>query len=102
MYCYKINNSYTIYVFPSYKEDCIKACKEKKKYKSYTTPLKSAEEKKTKFALPKKNSWLKHKKFGYGKVVSTDENGLITVEFMKKTAKFIYQDAFQKGFLTFA
>ena len=102
MLSYKINNSFTIYVYPSYVNDCIKACEEKKKYKSYTTPLKSEEKIKTEFTAIKKNSWLKHKKLGYGKVVDTGKDGIITVEFTKKTTKFIYPDAFRQGFLTFA
>ena len=99
MYSYKLNNSYTVYVNYVYLNDCIKASKKKNvstSAKTYLTPLKK--EKSVFTPLPI-NTMLSHKVFGCGKVVSTDKNGVMSVAFRNKTAKFIYPDAVKQGFL---
>jgi hypothetical protein len=45
------------------------------------------------------NSLVKHKLYGMGAVISTDEYGYMSVAFASKVAKFIYPDAFKNGFL---
>jgi len=102
MYSYKLNNSYTVYVNYAYLNDCIKASKKKivsTSVKTYVAPPKK--EKSVCTPLPT-NTMLSHKVFGYGKVVSTDKNGVMSVAFRNKVAKFIYPDAMKQGFLAFA
>ena len=102
MYSYKLNNSYTVYVNYAYLNECIKASKKKNKIssgKTYITPIKK--EKPVITPLPI-DTILKHKVFGCGKVVSTDKNGVMSVAFENKTARFIYPDAMRQGFLALA
>ena len=67
--------------------------------KTYITPIKK--EKPVVTPLPI-DTILKHKVFGCGKVVSTDKNGVMSVAFENKTARFIYPDAMRQGFLALA
>ena len=102
MYSYKLNNSYTVYVNYAYLNECIKASKKKNKIgsvKTYVAPVKK--EKPVVTPLPI-NTMLMHKAFGCGKVVSTDKNGVMSVAFENKTARFIYPDAMRQGFLALA
>lgn len=102
MYSYKLNNSYTVYVNYAYLNECIKASKKKNKnssVKTYIAPIKK--EKPVVTPLPI-NTMLTHKVFGCGKVVSTNKNGVMSVAFENKIAKFIYPDAVRQGFLAFA
>lgn len=102
MYSYKLNNSYTVYVNYAYLNDCIKASKKKSTAdpaKTYVAPPKK--EKPVFTPLPT-NTMLSHKVFGCGKVVSTDKNGVMSVAFGNKVAKFIYPDAVEQGFLALA
>lgn len=99
MYSYKLNNSYTVYVNYAYLNECIKASKKKNKsssVKTYIAPIKK--EKPAVNPLPI-NTMLTHKAFGCGKVISTDKNGIMSVTFENKTARFIYPDAMRQGFL---
>ena len=102
MYSYKLNNSYTVYVNYAYLNDCIKASKKKKTSdlaKTYVAPPKKE---KTVFTPLPTNTMLSHKVFGCGKVLSTDKNGVMSVAFRNKVAKFIYPDAMRQGFLALA
>lgn len=102
MYSYKLNNSYTIYVNYTYLNDCIKASKKKSEpasVKTYVAPPKK--EKPVVIPLPI-NTILSHKVFGCGTVVSTEKNGVMSVAFENKVAKFIYPDAIKQGFLALA
>lgn len=102
MYSYKLNNSYTVYVNYAYLNDCIKASKKKRATvpaKTYVAPPKK--EKSVFTPLPI-DTILSHKMFGCGKVVSTDKNGVMSVAFENKVAKFIYPDAMKQGFLALA
>lgn len=102
MYSYKLNNSYIVYVNYAYLNECIKASKKKSapaSVKTYATPFKK--EKPVVIPLPI-NTMLSHKVFGCGKVVSTDKNGVMSVAFRNKVAKFIYPDAVKQGFLALA
>ena len=100
MYSYKLNNSYTVYVNYAYLNDCIKASKKKSHpVKTCASPKKQV--KMTATPLPD-NTLLSHKVFGCGKVVFTDQNGIMSVEFANKTARFVYPDAVKQGFLSLA
>ena len=102
MYSYKLNNSYTIYVNYAYLNDCIKASKKKSVSTATKTYIAPPKKEKPVFAPLPSNTVLSHKKFGYGKVVSTDKNGIMSVAFRNKVAKFVYPDAIQQGFLMLA
>ena len=99
MYSYKINNSYTVYVNYAYINDCVKAAKKREHNltKKSLTPYKN---RKPIFTPLPKNTKLMHKTFGVGKVISTDKNGIMVVEFKNKTAHFVYPDAIKQGFLS--
>lgn len=94
MYSYKINNSYTVYVNTTYLNECIKASKAYKKNTNYKLPPTTE---KNISPLPV-NTLLKHKIFGFGKVIST-KNGILNIAFKQRTIQFIYPDALQKGYL---
>ena len=98
MYCYKLNNSYTTYVSFAYLNDCIKASSNKH---TSLVKVKPAEVTVIVSHLPK-NTCLIHKVFGYGKVISTDSSGIMTVMFREKTARFKYPDAVKAGHLALA
>lgn len=97
MYSYKINNSYTVYVNYAYLNDCIKACQKVSKHHSYGTSAKPSQNKN--FTPLPQNTMLKHKQFGFGKVVTTDKSGVMYVAFEDKTIRFLYPDAIRKGYL---
>lgn len=103
MFNYKLNNSYTVYVNYAYLNDCIKASKKKQKTatsgKTYMTPAKKQSSVVTPLAA---NTLLWHKTFGYGKVLSTDKNGIMSVAFEARVAKFVYPDVIKQGFLALA
>lgn len=104
MYCYKINNSYTIYVNYAFLNECIKASKKNKTFSSLKTSNASKKQnkpvkKKEPFIPLPNNAKLNHKVWGNGTVISTDDKGIMTVAFKNKTARFIYPDALQQGFL---
>lgn len=109
--CYKLNNSYTIYVNYHYLNECINAGKayaKKKKelaefQKKVLTALHSPKTTKApQVAIDplKVHSLVQHKKFGLGKVVSTDNNGVMRVLFGADMRRFIYPDAVHQGYLT--
>ena len=99
---YRLNNSYTVYVNYFYLNDCIKASK------SYASRQKQASHiQKTaqsvlhpQFIPLAESTLLHHKHYGVGRVVSTDENGIMQVAFDSKVLHFIYPDAVRKGFLS--
>ena len=99
MYSYKLNNSYTIYVNYAYLNDCIKASKKKSVSTCVKTYVAAPKKEKSVFTPLPTNTMLSHKVFGFGKVVSTDKNGVMSVAFRNKIAKFIYPDAVKQGFL---
>jgi len=94
MYCYKLNNSYTVYVNYTYLNDCITASKNKNKY---VDPDKKADAKKA-VSAPPANLQVYHKSWGYGKMIDSD-SGVITIAFPAHTARFVYPDALSKGYL---
>ena len=102
MYSYKLNNSYTVYVNYAYLNECIKASKKKSTSTSVKTYVAPPKKEKSVFTPLPANTMLSHKVFGCGKVVSTDKNGVMSVAFRNKTAKFIYPDAVKQGFLALA
>lgn len=102
MYSYKLNNSYTIYVNYAYKNKCIKASKKKSMPASVKACVAPPKKENPVFTPLPANTMLSHKVFGCGKVVSTDKNGVMSVAFRNKVAKFIYPDAMQQGFLALA
>ena len=99
---YKINNSYTVYVNYFYLNECIKAGQTQAKKKKVLTQAKQAVHKKQhpKFTPLAANTHLHHKKYGTGKVISTDKDGIMKVEFDSKVLHFIYPDAIRKGHLS--
>ena len=95
---YKINNSYTIYVNYVYLNECIKAGK---KATSQKKQFQNFHKKAQKSLYPlANNTLLHHKKYGIGRVVSTDKDGIMKVAFDSKILHFIYPDAVYKGFLS--
>lgn len=96
MHSYKLNNSYTIYVYHSYVNDCIKACKSKKPSRS---PIKYTSEPNDVLIPFPIHAAVQHKLWGTGHLVSKEANGIMTIKFKNKTARFIYPDAFAKGHL---
>lgn len=95
MYRYKINNSYTVYVFNEYISDCIKVGKQYPKSKkplarpTYREPV----------LLPPPNTRVYHKRWGDGILVASDQRGIITISFADRQVRFIYPDAFRQGHL---
>ena len=94
MYCYKLNNSYTVYVDYSYINDCIK---ESKKYSKKNYSLKPC--KKTYMTPPPEGTLVVHKIWGTGSLIPSHMQGRILVKFSDRTVKFVYPDAFEQGYL---
>ena len=99
MYSYKLNNSYTVYVNYAYLNECIKASKKKANLAPFKTYVAPPEKVKPILKPLPSNTILSHKVFGCGKVISTTEDGMMSVAFKNKVAKFIYPDAVKQGFL---
>lgn len=99
---YKINNSYTVYVNYVYLNDCIKAGQKQAQKKQQVAQVKQniLKLQHPKFTPLAVNTRLHHKKYGAGKVISTDKNGIMKVEFHSKVLHFIYPDAIRKGYLS--
>lgn len=98
---YKLNNSYTVYVNYVYLNDCIKASKEVS-IKNNCTHAKTSSAKVSITTPPlAANTHLRHKQFGVGKVLTT-QNGIMKVEFKNKVAQFLYPDAIRQGHLVLA
>ena len=114
VHSYKINNSYTIYVNPYYLSDCAQACKKHTAKKEELADI----ERRVKKALqtqynPKKhlstvaplkpNSFVAHKQFGKGKVISTDvASGIIRVNFDGDIRRFLFPDAMEQGYKSYS
>ena len=109
--CYKLNNSYTVYVNYYYLNECISAGKayaKKKKdlaafQKKVLTALRSSKAitpTQTKVAPLKAHTLVQHKQFGIGKVVSTDDKGIVRVAFGTDIRRFLYPDAVCQGYLS--
>lgn len=101
MYCYKLNNSYTVYVDPLYRSECIKEskkCKEKNNYTSYTY-IDTHEKSNVIPPLLSNGSILLHKLYGKGQLLSTDQNYIMRIAFGNKILKFKYPDAINKNYL---
>ena len=112
VHSYKINNSYTIYVNPYYWSDCAKAstkhAKKKKELADVEKRVKNAlqsqyvpQKQASTVALLKSNSFVTHKQFGKGKVISTDvATGIICVNFDGDIRRFLFPDAMEQGYLS--
>ena len=109
--CYKLNNSYTVYVNYYYLNDCISAGKayaKKKKeiavfQQKVLTSLHSPKvitPTQAKVIPLKAHTLVRHKQFGIGKVISTDDNGIIRVAFGTDIRRFLYPDAVHQGHLS--
>ena len=99
---YKINNSYTVYVNYFYLNECIKAGKKNTSKKPTSSPLPQKARSTPKPAVQPlaANTLLRHKRYGTGKVVSTDKDGIMRVAFDTKVLHFIYPDTVRKGYLS--
>ena len=97
MYHYKINNSYTIYVCTEYIHDCIQESKKITKYTKKATQKAKLIRKPV--TLPSINTFVSHKKWGEGKIIETNIQGIITVAFSDCKINFLYPDAFKQGHL---
>lgn len=99
---YKINNSYTVYVNYIYLNDCIKASQKqaKKKTQAIHAQQSISEITQPTFKPFATNTPLRHKKYGVGKVISTDKDGIMKVAFDTKVLHFIYPEAMRKGHLS--
>lgn len=91
MYSCKVNDSYTVYVNYEYINTCVKASR---KYPSKIVTIKNP------IVMPSLNISVYHKIWGNGIVIESNiKNHNITVEFSDRKVRFIYPDAFDKGFL---
>ena len=102
MYCYKINNSYTVYVYTEYINDCI--AKGRNRSSAACTPSKTTSRAKAKkpqkhVTPPALNTRVSHKRWGIGKLVEANTRGIMTIAFANHLVKFVYPDAFNQGFL---
>ena len=100
MYSYKLNNSYTVYVNYAYLNECIKASKEWAKHHPKHICSKPAKSEKKHIDPLPENTILTHKSFGFGKVVSTDKSGIMSVEFNNRTVRFLFPEALHQGYLS--
>ena len=109
--CYKLNNSYTVYVNYYYLNDCVSAgkayAKKKKDVAAFQqralTALHSSKVIKhmqTKIVPLKAHTLVQHKQFGIGKVISTDDTGIVRVAFGTDIRRFLYPDAVHQGHLS--
>ena len=109
MLSYKLNNSYTIYINFVYINECKKACKSKHViHNQHGASVKGQDfnmiskaksvNKSIEKPLPNDTSVL-HKKYGVGKIIDTDTNGILSVAFGQQVIKFVYPEAFKQGFL---
>lgn len=97
MYSYKINNSYTIYVYTEYIHDCIQASERSgSSKKKMIRPAKSSQVKS--IPLPIKTQ-VSHKLWGNGTLVAKEPCGIMTIAFSDRVVKFLYPDAFTLGHL---
>ena len=96
MYSYKLNNSYTVYVNHFYLSNYQKPNQRNLRKGSAKT---STHIKQTVFTPLPVNTRLFHKTFGCGKVMATNNNGMMTVAFEDRIEVFIYPDALKYGFL---
>ncbi len=106
MHKYKINNSTTIYVMDEYINSCIKESKkyhmgEKiKSYNKFALGESAFPQKKIHIKALPDNTKVMHKKYGSGVVITTNNKGYMSVKFSSdKVLKFMYPEAFQKGYL---
>ena len=112
MHCYKLNNSYITYVNHYYINQCCKASKKERKIQeevdaSYCNEailmdngLLEVQTNSKIIPLPK-NSVVKHKAFGTGFIVETNDKGYMIVSFSGRNKKFLYPQAFDAGYLTY-
>ena len=110
MYCYKLNNSYTIYVNHYYINQCRKASQKMRKEleieatASYynRTPISclngKSQSRKPVAPLPN-NTTVYHKSLGKGVIVETNSSGYVVVSFNNRKIKFKYPQAFDLGYL---
>jgi hypothetical protein len=106
--CYKLNNSYTVYINYHYLNDCIKAGKihEKKKLQLVEIQKRVQKALQPKVTPPKKvvplipSTLVWHKIYGRGKVLSTNKSNVLRVAFGKDIRRFIYPSAIQQGYLS--
>lgn len=100
MYCYKINNSNTIYVCTEYIQDCIKASNGKRSHSGKRVSRTTSN--KRQVTPPALNTQVSHKNWGFGTLVEANMRGIMTVAFADRQVKFVYPDAFAKGYLALA
>ena len=99
---YKINNSYTVYVNYVYLNECIKAGQKAANQKKQIQQV----QKRVQQSLAPQmkplanNTRIHHKKYGTGRVVSTDRYGIMKIAFDTKVLHFVYPDAVRKGILS--
>ena len=104
MYCYKLNNSYTVYVNYAYLNDCINASKEinldrRNQRCKAARSQKKCESVSTLFKPIPNQSKVRHKSYGQGKVLSTSANGTMRVLFGEKEIRLQFPMVVKKGFL---
>ena len=109
--CYKLNNSYTVYVNYYYLNECISAgkayAKKKKELAAFQQKVLTAlnspkviKPTQTKIVPLKAHTLVQHKQFGLGMVISTDDKGIVRVAFGTDIRRFIYPDAVHQGHLS--
>jgi hypothetical protein len=104
MYCYKLNNSYTVYVNYAYLNDCINASKEinlerRNQNSKVTFSQKNSASVVTLFKPIPNQSKVRHKNYGQGKVISTSSNGTMRVLFGEKEIRLQFPMVVKKGLL---
>ena len=109
--CYKLNNSYTVYVNYYYLNDCISAgkayAKKKKERAAFQQKVltalhshKAITPTQNKVVPLKAHTLVQHKQFGIGKVISTDDKGVVRVALGTDIRRFRYPDAVHQGYLS--
>lgn len=98
---YKLNNSYTTYVNYVYLNECIKAGKAfaNRKTNCANAPKSSQKTNRPSFVPLPNSTLLRHKRYGIGRVVTTDKDGIMRVAFESKELLFVFPEAVKQKHL---
>lgn len=90
MYSYKLNNSYTVYVSYAYLNSCIKASKGANHHKKGGMKSTSVSGQSVCMKPLSANTLFYHNTFGNGRLLMTDDRGIMYIAFADKTVRFKY------------
>ena len=100
MYSYKLNNSYTVYVSYAYLNSCIKASKGANHHKKGGMKSTSVSGQSVCMKPLSANTLFYPNTFGNGRLLMTDDRGIMYIAYADKTVRFKYPDAICQGYLT--